>query len=398
MAEVWPFEAQTLAVKVEWVTSVLQSRTTEQRSQIRQLYPRAVFKITSLLTETETMLARAIIRRADAKYLVPDWRYSAKVFGTFNGSELDISVDDAYFYPGVGDPALAWQSVEANYAFTIDTRGADTLAAVFGPPVSMTNFHVMPLLSAISLGNVTIKQGANNVNTVTIILQTQVYTDLTAFATAFPSYLGYEVNTSRDFVEGSKSITVLKDMSFIDNKTGQVSQEEKFDHVDEMLSLTSKVFGAEKMIQQEGWIHKRFGRLVPFWKSTWGSDLMITQDASASATELTAMAVGKPADYIGKHFIVDQGGSFQYFKVVTAHDDASGYGVGYGTGYGGARYATLLTLTLASGLTADIVVANITTVSELTFSRLAADKIDFKYAPGISCRINVPIAGLSDDI
>lgn len=398
MAEVWPFEPEKMSVKLEWFTSVLQSRTTEQRSKIRQLYPRAVFKITSFLTDTETMLARSIVRRANGDYLLPDWRYSSRVFGTFGTSSLDIAVDDNYFYPVAGDQGIAWQSVERSIPFTINTRGANTLAALLGPPIDLLDFQVMPLLSAISIGDIAIKQGKNNVNSVTITLQTQQYKDLASFATSYPSYLTYEVNTTRDISQGSNKATILRVMNLVDGKTGQVSQESRFDHVDEELTLSSKAFGQAAMISQEGWVHKRYGRLVPFWKPTWGSDLTITADASAAATTLTAVANGSPADYINRHFIVDQGGSFSYFKVVAAHDDASGYGYGYGTGYGGARYATVLTLTLSAGLTDAIVVANITTVSELTFARFDADKISFKYAPGVSSRINVPIAGLSDDI
>jgi len=398
MAEIWPFEPNKLSVKVEWFTSVLKSRTTEQRSKLRLLYPRAQIKITSLLTETETMLARAIARRAEGSYLVPDWRYASNVSVLFDSSSLDIAVDDAFFYPVAGDRAVAWETVSQIHQFTIDTRGSNTLAAILGPPIGMQNFKVMPLFTAVSLGKIDITQKANNVNSVTITLQTQDYVDLESFATSYPTYLTFEVNTTRDIIQGSNKASVQKFMTLIDNKTGLVTQEEKFDHVDENLTLASKAFGQTAMIQQEGWVHKRYGRLVPFWKPTWGQDLVLTAGASASATTLTAFALGKPADYVDRHFIVDQGGDFQYFKVIAASDDESGYGVGYGTGYGGARYATLLTLTLDVGLTDAIVLADVTTISELNLVRLDTDKVDFKYAPGITSRINVPLESLDNDL
>lgn len=398
MSEVWPFEPEGLSVQLSWFTSVVPTFSTEQRAKLRLLYPRARFKITSTLEEDDTFLARRIAERAEGEYTVPDWRFASFVPGVFDFNNLSIPVDDNFFYPEAGDLALAWKSLSEFYLVTIASRGANSLTATAGPGEALEGFYIMPAQPAYAQGGVRIDHDTNNVNQVTLDLETRTYKDLASFAPSYPTFQTYEVNTDRDLFVGKHDAAVLKAVSYVDGQTGKVALEEVYDHVDLSTTFSAKDQGSANMIAREGWIHKRGGRLVPFWKPTWGSDLILQAGALAGATELSAELNAPAVEYIGKRFVVDQEGSFQFFEVGNAYTDGGGYGSAYGVAYGAATTGTTLTLELTAGLSADIDLAKVRTISEMNLVRLDADEVDFKYNPGIISQLNVPLSGLDNDL
>lgn len=354
---VWPYPPLSgMSAALQWSSQVLRAYNGEQRISLRDA-PRLSLRMNCRLSAGATQAMRFIMRNEETAVVrVPDWRYAQRVNGIVGSGSTSIPVDGTIGdYDGAGE-AILWVSADEYHAASVSASGS-TLTLGTGPSSDMAYPTVAPLREMHILNGASFAHQQWNYGSVELNLLGEGYTDLETSGGYSLGLGGHEVYTGATFDLGSVGETLEWPRELIQTNGGPIATEAARGHYTGALTLSADFCDASDLWDFELFLHRRKGRVKPFWLATGTSDF---RPASAiNGTSIVVPADGAEADYEGLRILLrTRRGELVHAAEIT------------GASLGGSD----MTLTIDPGISGPVSPSDIEAFSEMSLVRLATDR------------------------
>lgn len=270
----FPFEAPATEI-LEWKTQVLTSNNgTEQRIRLRKA-PRQTFSVRYPLQHNDLRKAQnKAYGWATRRWAVPLWSEAQKLSGNISSGVTTFNVDTTKSdYRNIGLIYL-YESNDKN--LTVDTSSITTTAVNLKKPLSsaFTAPWVMPVRIATARGSLRrISNGFDGAIEVDYDIIDNI--DLGA-GTAPTQYLGYDIYTDEVLVGEELTDTYIARVDRVDYDSGVFSTYAPWTYVRPKRDFFYLVQGMSDIWTFRKWLHRRAGRMRPFWIPSFEDDLQLT--------------------------------------------------------------------------------------------------------------------------
>lgn len=177
-----------------------------------------------------------------------------------------------------------------------------------------------------------------------------------------PHYRGRDVLMDPSLLRQPLAETLSQSVELVDSGLGPVVFEPLRDLITRGSVLTLKDMGRNATWSRRRWLHRLRGRARAFWLPTWGREIVLQQEGTSGDDVLLVAAGLDPADWIGRHMMLDLPGA-PLFREIT-----------------GASFDPLGLRLIIDPLDRDV---PITTIGHLmTLVRLDTDRVELEQRPG----------------
>jgi len=372
MTYVWPFEpSQPPQETLEWLTSVVRCRATEQRAGMRA-YPRQEWSYAYSMRQTDYGRAKDLAKQIGVdECLLPVWMERTAV-GTVNAGTVTLPVDTSM--SGTyreGGKALVWSSSADFEVVTVQLIGTGTIT-VTATTATHTGALVMPLQYARfgqELGASRYPADWEDLEARFVVIDTD---DLSTRSggLVYDTYRG-DPFISNPVVSSSLTEQFSRDGGVLDIETGVVFHWPSVNWVRMASQMSWKTNSAAELWALRVWLHQMKGQLRRFWLSSWNPDIRITADIDGTSAEIEAMAYGTYFPSVAD-FVIATATEFFGMRVNGHSAGSAGHEV----------------LSLAASLT--VGVADIVKTSRLVLSRFASDRVSIQHGFAGEAHVTVP--------
>ena len=278
---------------LEWKTQVIKSyNNTEQRIRLRK-HPRqsynAQFHIPAGEMGRAQNLAYGWLSR---RWAVPQWPVAQQSIGTFPIGSSVFNIDTTVSDYRVGNLIALWSNERANATAEILSLTPTSIIIDKGTSVELVNPWVMPANIAQAKGS--IKRRSNGYNgALTIEFEFTNYKDL--LVTDVPDqYKGNDIYYIPSLFAESGNINdeFNTRVDTVDYSLGVQKTYSPWRNAEIARPYRVVLQGLAEIWAFRKWLHRRAGKIKPFWTPTFENDLRISQ----SGTLLTSLVV-KADDY-----------------------------------------------------------------------------------------------------
>lgn len=321
---IWPFIPQTRHKEtLEWKTNIIPSFNSEQRLSIRTA-PRQSFSYEFQLDTYQFSRAKAIATQWSHRvYGVPVWSELTRI-GNLAAGVVEILVNTTEADYRQDDIIIVWESDTKNVAVEIGAILADRVQLKLPLEKSYQNAYVAPLRFSRTFEGISFRRSNSNYSIAGITFQVTQNKDLGA-AVGYPQYRGKDVLIDPTILVGNLNERISRATDEFDNGSGPISVDIKSDWVSSAKAITFDLMTRSERWTARKWIHSRRGRQKGFWLPSWNADIIIVENAVATAVSLTIKPIGYPLYYGIKDMMVQlKNGTRIYSRILSASVDANG--------------------------------------------------------------------------
>lgn len=264
-----------LKEKLLWLTNVMVSRNgTEQRVRHRDK-PRQQLALQAYVNRNDrNMVENVIYGRRDAQLALPLWTENREGSPITAGDTI-INVDTRYGDFRLNELAIIWESSRKFHAFQIDALTDSTLTTTREVPLDFDNPIIMPVRTVRFLNDpIRNATGYDAVLSMSLEVTDNVKLDTSASSIQFNNEDFYDEEPLMSNMTGVPD-TYNSRVDLIDYKTGVLTQVGpwEYNRVNRTFSLI--IEGLENIWNFRLWLHRRAGRLVPFYMPTFENNIFI---------------------------------------------------------------------------------------------------------------------------
>ena len=376
---IWPFiPAAGYSERLSWLTSIHQSKTTEQRASLLTR-PRLTLRFSFHLSDLELAHAKIMAKSVfdsgrDGSVLLPLWNELAALASVSAGATTITTDTTTSSYTATGQ-AVIWAS-SGDYEIVTISSLTDAVLTLSAPVVGdFTNCKIMPLVSAWFVQKLSLARKPSTINTVSAGFIVPVVPVIES-GTLYANYLTHPVITDPAIGVGSLREVYGPTSESFDSKTGLIEQRATRDYGAQIAAMSWLVSGRSAIHALKEWLHFCRGKREAFWLPSWYADFNLVDPIASGSASIVVSENGLSGTLSDFHIMaVTRAGDQHYFSV-----DSIGNGV---TG------TEVLVLSEAAGV--NIAVVDIYKICFLTMSRFNSDQIEIKHNPPNLARIVVPV-------
>ncbi|MES0340688.1 MAG: hypothetical protein ABUK08_00070 [Candidatus Humimicrobiaceae bacterium] len=258
-----------------WLTNVMESRNgTEQRVRHRDA-PRQQFAVQAYLNRTDrNLIENLMYGRRGKTFAAPIWT-EARDGDPITAEDTVINVSTLYGDFRLDELALIWESSRKFHAFQIDAITDTTITTDRGVPTDFDNPIIMPIRTARFLNDPTRNAtGYDGVFTGAFEVIDNIKLDTEASDVQFNDEDFYDDEPLMSGMNGVPD-TYNTRVDLLDYKTGVVELIAPWNYNRVSRRFELVLDGLEEIWNFRLWLHRRAGRLVPFYMPTFENNLTI---------------------------------------------------------------------------------------------------------------------------
>lgn len=381
MTAVWPFRPRMEIVEsLEWLTDVTRFYAGEQRHCLR-MAPRMGWQHEYNLDPVIYAAAVETCRNNSVGFLdVPEWNSMSEIPSTSAGTvslPVDVSKAPAYVVNG---KLLIWESNQNYEVCTVQGFGTGTVI-ISATTSNHGRATVCPLRSALFSENL----ASDRTPTDSFVkcqasFEVPITEDLTptyGSGISYPDYLGSPVVAVRVEILSGAREDVSRELTTLDSRTGAVVRWPIYATPNRNGVLAWYCENATEVWNLRRWLHTRKGQQKNFWAPSWNNDVTVTRDITGGDTtiEIAACAFASTYTFPVDIGILDGAGGGWFVRVTGCHAGGTGKEL----------------LELSVPFVGDVGLGAMDSVSRLTLSRFASDRIEIHHLPGQAATVAVPI-------
>lgn len=356
---------------VAWLNDVqIFEDGTEEREQLR-VSPRHSYRLSAFVPAADQpSLRHALWGARAAQWIVPKWPQVQHVGAVLAGA-TQLDLDTRYSEYAGGGLLVLWQSPSKWQVLGVDAVTSANQLALTCLTEAFTDAWVMPAHRG-RLENDPQRAFDGRTSRLTATFQLEENRALTVPAP--PQYLGHDVYYDPGLLDGDRTNeATVREVDLHDEQLGLVDYRSPWKH--SRVSRTHRMLadGPAEAWQVRQWLHRRAGRLTPFWQPSFELDL-------PPVTTGNINVVLRVTENSYKRFASD--------RVHIAIETATGWHL----------REVLFTLNNESGaidLRLDTALdepgTTIKRVCYLALRRLNADRVELSYPGGLACSCSVPV-------
>lgn len=320
-----PFQANVpWKENYEWKTSVLTTNSGyEQRIRLRK-FPRQVvsaeYPIDYAYLPLSFNMASGWIGK---RWAIGMWSETQAIGTLLNGVTFINCITDRYNFVE-GGLLLVWDSVDKNEVLEIDTIEPGVIHLKRKTAGIYSNATLMPVRTGVPQGNV-INRWSNGYNSGFSIAYDVIDNNLLA-TDAPPQYLNediyYEVSLMGDWDSLSEQIKTRQDT--VDFDVGIVDYYAPWKNFKRARNVSFLNDGAQEVWTFKKWLHRRAGRLKPYWLPTFEDNLILRQDGLVTTSLKVDESGYKNLGKDNKHLAIMLDDYSWLPRAVTGISDAGG--------------------------------------------------------------------------
>lgn len=381
-----------LTERLEWLTEILTSRTRKEQRRMLRDAPRQSFAFASRLrTDAEAArLETALYGWHGRSWAMPVWAEQVAVDGPLAAGQTGVDVDTTRGDFRQGSMAMLWQSDAVNEVIILsgvmDTRLSFQLPTTVD--FAAGRILVMPVRTARIVD--TPRRGDHVQGGATFSARFLVSdnTELTSSASAV-QYNGEDVLLDALYGEGGMvARDISRPMDVLDWQTGGVWYGDPSGFSASAWNMRWIMKTRDAVWQFRLWLHRRAGRVRPFWMPSWrDADLTLLATVGSTAdtmrvadTAYTRLLAGSPTR---RHIMVEMNDGTRYLRGI----------VGGTAGSAGEEI-----LQLSSPFGADVAPASVRRICWLARCRLNADAVEIGWLRAGVATCTVPITEIIDEV
>lgn len=268
----WIFTVPVTEV-LEWNTNILTAHDgSEQRISSRNK-PHQYFNIDCKLPNDQVALSDILLYGWRGQFwAIPHWGEAKNSTNSVTTSDSTINVDTTYADYRVGSLAIVWESPTKNDVFVIDSFNDTSITAGrnFLDDFS-SGAYVAPVRLGIMTGNPTRRTTGHSVS-----IQADFHIrDNVLLSEAPPTqYLGLDVLTTEPLLIDQNAMDVYQQrVDIIDYNLGSFTTFSPWLYTKISRQFQFLLEGSQEIWEFKEWLHRRFGRRVPFWMPTFENNL-----------------------------------------------------------------------------------------------------------------------------
>lgn len=369
-----PFWARPpVSETLEWLTDVIVSDDgTEDRAQMR-VNPRQSVTYSLYVPHQHQPAAKNMIYGGRARrWFVPFWPHVQSA-GAISAGETLITLPTEFvdLRPASG-LVLIYQSPSQYQIVGLSAVVSATQIMISGLTEAFSDAWVVPMLPGRLSQNPT-RRGNGRNGDLQVAFDMDRNRQLEPAAPA--QFLGYDLYTERTLLDGGGTFSedVLASIAQLDEELGRVEYSGLWTNNRPRRSMRLMGDGLEEAWAIREFLHRRAGRLRPFWQPTFEADLVSTA-AGAVTTTLTVRSDGYLTHAASRTHIALETASGWLVRTITAAEEIS-------------DTETELTLNASLAINA----SEILCISWLGLHRLDADRVEISWLGGQVCSVSVPI-------
>ncbi len=314
---------------LEWATDVITSNDgSEQRVRLRKA-PRQTFMANYPIPANEMARAENIAYGWLArKWAVPVWSQTQPVTNLISGDTV-IACDSANYDFREGGLVLIWSSATVNEVIEIDSVDVNQLVLARGMGNSYPVAIICPVLNGRVAGNIKRK---TNGYTAMLALAYEITENVDIASDVPDQYLGYDLYWNEQLLGDSNTLEddLNRRVDVVDYETGKVDFYSPWLYTRPGRSFNFVNEGAEECWTFRKFLHRRAGKLRPFWIPTFESNLRLEMTGTVTSTlRVTSddyRGLGDDRNHIG---ILLQDGTWHARAITgTSLDDSTHINVG----------------------------------------------------------------------
>lgn len=272
---------------LEFYTHILKTRSSEQRIAMREA-PRQSFDLSFTKRDHEFTEIKIAAKEWVARlWGCPVWREQSTVSAAATATAINFDTTSADYRDG--GLVMLWETPDKAAAVEIDTVRVDGIDLSLPLSDDWTNALVMPLRLARIKGGVDIsRKGAGITN---LSASFHVTDNVNLSESAYIQYLGYDVFTDEQVVQGGLSERISVPIQEFDNGSGPVVVETLQDFTDFSKSIGRLIADKAGLWTFRKWLHSRMGKQKAFWLPSWNKDFVVVADITALAVLIAVQDV-----------------------------------------------------------------------------------------------------------
>lgn len=370
-----PFQAMApLTETLDWKTNVITSNNgTEQRIRLRNS-PRQTLSGAHAVRGIDTQVAiNQLYSWIGRTWAVGVWFEAQQVTGLAAGATFIPCVTNVYDYRA-GSLVGVWGSTDINEALEVESVAANGLYLTTPLQNNYSTATVIPVRKGVVSGNAT-RKSVNLDSTVQITFNVS---DNVSLATDTPTqYKGEDIYFDPLYLgndEGPTDIIQTR-LDRVDYEVGAFETYSPWTHSKVSRQIVYIHDNHSDLWKFRKWLHRRAGRLRPFWLPTFENDYILsmtgTLGSSITVLDKAHSTLGKSRTHIA---ILDRAGNWYAREV---QDISAVPGTGKAS----------LTLDSAVNVTVD----NVVMICHIGLHRLDQDKVDLKHIGNKVCSCTVKV-------
>lgn len=258
-----------------WLTNVMESRNgIEQRVRHRDA-PRQQFAVQAYLNKDDRNLVENIMYgRRGTTFAIPVWTESREG-SSITSEDTIINVNTLYGDFRLDGLALIWESSRKFHAFQVDAITDTTITTDRGVPNDYDNPIIMPVRTARFLNNPTRNAtGYDGIFSGVLEVTDNIKLDTTASDTQFNSKDFYD---DEPLMKGTVGVPDKYNtrIDLLDYETGVINLVSPWNYNRVTRQFELVLDGLEEIWNFRLWLHRRAGKLVPFYMPSFENNLTI---------------------------------------------------------------------------------------------------------------------------
>lgn len=281
----FPYQAQTPWSEIlEWKTNVLISNNgSEQRIRVRNA-PRQSFSAVYPIQNSEIARSVNIVYSWLARrWAVPVWSETQVIASISIGATV-ITCDTVNYDIRAGSLIGIWKTATQNEILEIASLTSTTITLT----TTVQFAYIDALLYPVRIGRVTNNGVARNSNgyNASLELTYDIFDNKTLPVSAPTQYLGYDLYTDETVLDSSNQVddSFVTRSEIIDFGLGLVEQYSPWQY--NRIARTYRVVkqGPEEIWAMKLWLHRRAGKLRPFWLPTFENNFRLNHTGLVNNT------------------------------------------------------------------------------------------------------------------
>lgn len=381
----WVWRPQTpMREGLEWVTSILEGRDgSEQRIRLRNC-PRQSWELDFQISGMAALqtLEVALYGWQSRSWAVPNWAEATILQGPIAAGTLSLSFDTTTSDYREDGLIMLWTSDTVNEVLQISEVAANGISLYL--PVAV-NFPAGPVL-AMPIRIARMVEPARRTDNVTgdSSFSCQFLVTDNSASEGAPSEVQYQNMDVLLDPQLSPDTTVKREISRHGNKLDYTTGLWTVDSHLPYSSATSEMRWERKTRASawalRQWLHRRAGRLTPFWMPTWREDLTLVATVPQASSTIRVRDTGYSRLLLGnimrKHIMIELKDGSRYFREI----------LGAATGDAGEE---VVTINAALGVV--VAPSDVKRISWLVLHRLDADAVVLLRQSAQRLSVAVPI-------